>query len=72
MRLPPYNKNLGQIAFEEILKYNLIKVESVFILEESKKANILFSSPLKVIKERTYGNTSLYFCMLENKYNDKQ
>lgn len=66
---PPYNNNLGQIAFEQLLNYNLVNVKTIFVLEESKQAHIVFSAPLELIKTRIYGNTSLYFCMLEKNYN---
>ena len=62
---PPYNKNLGEIAFQQVLHYNLAKQKSIFILEESRKANISFSSHLNIIKKREYAHTSLYICILE-------
>lgn len=62
---PPYNKNLGEFAFQQVLHYNLAKQNSIFILEESRKADISFPAQFNVIKKCDYGHTSLYICILE-------
>ena len=58
---PPYkylhfNKILGIL-----LKNNILNKNTIIVIESDKKNILKFSSDFKVIKEKTYGKTKLFF-----------
>lgn len=56
---PPYDKGLGEKALFSLHRHGWLKIGSVIILEETKRANIKLADSFVVIDTRNYGDTQI-------------
>ncbi len=61
---PPYGKGLGEQALTALYAQGWIAHDAMIILEESSKAVLSLPSPFRLVKQKTYGITTLSFLVV--------
>ena len=58
---PPYNKNIANAALDKIMDINILKKDSIIIIETEKNFIIKNSMQKYIIYTKLYGNIKLNF-----------
>ena len=58
---PPYNYLLYNSILEKIMKSNIMNEDTIIIIETDKKNKFQFLEDFKIIKEKIYGKTKIFF-----------
>lgn len=56
---PPYGKNLTENAVQNLMNRNACAKDCIVIAEDTKHAQITFPEPMRMIKEKIYGDTKI-------------
>ena len=62
---PPYGKSLGEKSMIEALQGGWLSENAVFVLEEASRSEIDIPDGFRLVDQREYGDTTLYFFELE-------
>ena len=52
---PPFKENDYDIIIQKIIKFKILKKDSVIIIHRNKKNKDRFNKNLKIVKQKTYG-----------------
>ena len=58
---PPYKKLFYDMALNILIRKKILNKNTIIVIETDKKKILEFSSKFKVIKEKIYGKTKLFF-----------
>ena len=61
---PPFKENDYDIIIQKIIKFKILKKDSVIIIHRNKKNKDRFNKNLKIVKQKTYGISEISFFKL--------
>ena len=61
---PPFKENDYDVIIQKIIKFKILKKDSVIIIHRNKKNKDRFNKNLKIVKQKTYGISEISFFKL--------